>query len=386
MSLQAASEVTATAAAATRSKRFTRQVYYNAAMSRYWLVGMVLVGCASSTTARAQLVPAPAETMSVACDDLDLPSLAEAIERELPALERSAATLAGTTTTARDYAARTLRPILAFAKSGDRAHLCGALQYSMKWLRVGSQHVLFTAYHTPTVRGSLTRDETYRWPLYKRPKDAGAKLSTAQILAGGLSGRGLELVWLADAYDALALHVEGAGVIRLPDGRAFPVGSDGHNGQTYQNVSKLLIADHKLPAGPPPPSHAPGNPKARAYFAAHPADLDVYWGRNPHFVFFRGVQKAGGGKYGALVAGRSVAVDEARVPMGALVYVRAQKPVVDNGTITAWQPMTRLVLGQDTGAGIRGQRMDVYFGEDDVALAAAQAMTVQGDAWVLIWK
>ncbi|HEY2745499.1 MAG TPA: MltA domain-containing protein [Polyangia bacterium] len=356
-------------------------------MSRYWLVGVVLVGCASSTTvARAQLVPVAAEPMSVACDDLDLPSLAEAIERELPALEKSSATLAGTTTTARDYAARTLRPILAFAKSDDRAHLCGALQYTMKWLRVGSAHVLFTAYHTPTVRGSLTRDATYRWPLYKRPKDAGAKLSTAQILGGGLAGRGLELVWLADAYDALALHVEGAGVITLPDGRAFPVGSDGHNGQPYQNVSKLLIADHKLPAGPPPPSHAPGNPKARAYFAAHPADLDVYWGRNPHFVFFRGVQKAGGGKYGALVAGRSVAVDESRVPMGALVYVRAQKPVVDNGVITAWQPMTRLVLGQDVGAGIRGQRMDVYFGEDDVALAAAQAMTVQGDAWVLMSK
>src|SRR5262249_10856673 len=147
-----------------------------------------------STTARAQLVPATAEPMSVACDDLDLPSLAEAIERELPVLEKSSATLAGTTATARDYAARTLKPILAFAKADDRAHLCGALQYSMKWLRVGSEHVLFTAYHTPTVRGSLTRDATYRWPLYRRPKDAGAKLTTAQILAGGLAGRGLELV------------------------------------------------------------------------------------------------------------------------------------------------------------------------------------------------
>jgi len=376
----------ARAATATRNKRFTRQVYYNAAMPRTVLVGVLLVGCATSTTAQAQLVPVAAEPMSVACDDLDLPSLAEAIERELPALEKSSATLAGTTTTARDYATRTLRPILAYAKADDRPHLCGALQYSMKWLRVGSEHVLFTAYHTPTVLGSLTKTETFRFPLYRRPRDAGAKLTTAQILGGGLAGRGLELVWLADAYDALALHVEGAGVIMLPDGRAFPVGSDGHNGQPYQNVSKLLIADHKLPSGPPPPSHAPGNPKARAYFAAHPADLDVYWGRNAHFVFFRPVAKAGGGKFGALVAGRSVAIDEARVPMGALVYVRAQKPVVANGTITGWQPMTRLVLGQDTGAGIRGQRMDVYFGEDEVALAAAQAMTVQGDAWVLMSK
>jgi membrane-bound lytic murein transglycosylase A len=349
-------------------------------------LALVALVAALSSTAQAQLQPVAAEPMIMSCDDLDLPSLAEAIERELPAFERSTATLTGTATTARDYAARVLRPILALAKADDRAHLCGTLQYSMKWLHVGAGHVLFTAYHTPTVRGSLTRDATYRWPLYRRPKDAAAHDTTAQILGGALAGRGLELCWLADPYDALALHVEGAGVVTLPDGRAFPVGSDGHNGQPYQNVSKLLIADGKLPPGPAPPSHAPGNPKARAYFAAHPADLDVYWGRNPHFVFFRSVAHAGGGKYGALVAGRSVAVDEAHVPMGALVYVRAQKPVVAGGVITGWQPMTRVVLGQDTGAGIRGQRMDVYFGDDEFALAAAQAMTVQGDAWVLMPK
>jgi membrane-bound lytic murein transglycosylase A len=246
--------------------------------------------------------------------------------------------------------------------------------------------VTFTAYHTPTVRGSLTHDATYRWPLYRRPRDPTARATTAQILAGGLDGRGLELVWLADAYDALALHVEGAGVVQLPDGRLLPLGSDGHNGQPYQNVSKLLIADGKLPPGPPPPSHAPGNPKARAYFAAHPADLDVYWGRNPHFVYFRVVAHAGGGPFGALVAGRSAAVDTSRVPLGALLFVRAQRPVVDGGAISGWQPLERVMLAQDSGAGIRGQRMDIYFGDDDYALAAARAMTVQGDAWVLISK
>ena len=37
----------------------------------------------------------------------------------------------------------------------------------------------------------------------------------------------------------------------------------------------------------------------------------------------------------------------------------------------------------DTQAVVIGSAM---FGEDDYALAAAQAMTVQGDAWVLIAK
>lgn len=353
---------------------------------RAWTLGVALVACAS--TASAQLVPVAAQPMTVACDDLDLPSLVQAIERELPALERSTATLqlGGVRVRAADYAARTLRPLVELARRGDRPHLCGALQYNYVWLHVGGERVTFTAYDTPTVRGSLTRDATYRWPLYRRPRDASAHDTTAQILAGALAGRGLELVWLADPYDALALHVEGAGVVELPDGRRLMIGSDGNNGQPYQNVSKLLVADHKLPSGPPPPSHAPGNPKARAYFAAHPGELDRYWGRNPHFVFFRQVQQAGGGKYGALVAGRSVAVDESRVPMGALLYVRAQKPVVAGGAITGWQPLTRVMLAQDTGAGIRGQRMDLYLGDDDYALAAAQAMTVPGDAWVLMSK
>ncbi|HEX6835405.1 MAG TPA: MltA domain-containing protein, partial [Polyangia bacterium] len=145
-------------------------------MLRNSLLLVAVVGCASST-ARAQLQPAAPQPMTVTCDDLDLPSLAEAIERELPALQRSSATLPGTTTSARDYAARALAPILALAKApapDARARLCGTLQYSMKWLHVGADHVLFTAYHTPTVRGSLTRDATYRWPLYRRPRDAAA--------------------------------------------------------------------------------------------------------------------------------------------------------------------------------------------------------------------
>jgi membrane-bound lytic murein transglycosylase len=96
------------------------------------------------------------------------------------------------------------------------------------------------------------------------------------------------------------------------------------------------------------------------------------------------VAKAGGGKLGALTAGRSIAIDEARVPMGALMYIKAQRPVVTGGQVTGWQPMGRVVLGQDTGAGIKGARIDVYFGEDEYALAAAQAMSVQGEAWVLL--
>ena len=48
--------------------------------------------------------------------------------------------------------------------------------------------------------------------------------------------------------------------------------------------------------------------------------------------------------------------------------------------------MQRLCLGQDTGAGIRGARIDVFFGSDETALAAAQGMSVRGDAFVLVGR
>jgi membrane-bound lytic murein transglycosylase A len=148
----------------------------------------------------------------------------------------------------------------------------------------------------------------------------------------------------------------------------------------------MLFADGKLEPGPAPPSLQPGFPKARAFFASHPGELDVYWAKNPHYVFFRATEHAGSGRLGALTAGRSIAVDEAHVPLGTVLYIRAQRPIVEGGRVTGWQPMARVVLGQDTGAAIKGQRMDVYMGEDDYALVCAQSMTVRGEAFVLVGK
>lgn len=352
-------------------------------------LGGVLALLALAGTARAQLAEVRPPALSASCDDLDLQPLLQAVVHEIDELQVSrgpALRVGGRAISPLEYSNRTLRPLYDLLRAGDRAALCQALATRFSWYRVSPAPILFTAYDTPSVPGSLTRDATFQYPLYRRPRGALAHLTTAQILAGGLAGRGLELLWLADPYDALAIQVEGAAAIALPDGRMMAIGTDGNNGQPYQNVSRLLARDRKLPPGPPPPSTRPGNPKARAYFAAHPRDLAIYWGKNPHFVFFKPAKAAGSGRFGALTAGRSLAVDASQVPMGALLYIRAQKPVVQSGQVTAWQPMDRLALGQDTGAGIQGARIDVYFGSDETAVAAAQSLSVRGDAFVLVGR
>lgn len=361
------------------------------ALALGFAAALASVAAPSSPASAGELVPVAAPPLTTACDDIELDSLVVALVNDINALQKKSGPplkFGAKLVTPLEYANRTLRPLYELAKAGDKAKLCGALQHGHLWFKAAPTPILFTAYHTPVVRGSLTPDATYRYPLYKRPPGAQAALSTAQILGGALKGQ--ELLWLADPYDALALHVEGAANVRLPDGSSIAIGTDGHNGQPYQNVSKLLIADGKLPGGPPPPGpelSMPGNPKARRYFAQHPAELNAYWARNPHFVYFKKVQKAGGGKLGALTPGRSIAVDTDTVPMGAVLWISTKRPTVGaDGQVSGSEPFSRVVLGQDTGAGIKGARIDVYFGEDDYALAAAQAMSAQGEAYVLLAK
>jgi membrane-bound lytic murein transglycosylase A len=338
-------------------------------------------------SATAQLHAVTPLTLDGNCDDLDLAPLAAALNQEIAIYQKKtspALAFPDKQVSPRDYATSTLAPLAKLAQAGNKAAFCGALK-QLGWYSVSAQPILMTAYHTPSLLGSLTQTERFKWPLYKRPPDAN-NFSTAQILAGAFNGRNVEVVWLEDPYDALALHVEGGGNIKLPDGKMIHIGADGHNGMQYQNVSKLLAADGKMPSGPPPPTDKPGNPKARKYFSEHPAELNVYWGKNPHFVYFKLSPHGGGGKLGALTPHRSIAVDPAIVPFGAVMFIRTQKPLIDESNkVVGYQPYTRVVLGQDAGAGIKGPgRIDVYYGEDEYAQVAAQATSVKGDAFVLV--
>ena len=337
------------------------------------------------------LVPAPAhavlqevQAQRARCDDYDLDSLASALGRLHGILSKPGARpidFGGLRVPAATYAAKTILPLLEAAGSGDRARVCDAIG-RMRWFRAGplpANKLLFSAYYTPSVPGSLVKDARFRYPLYKRPPDA-KRYDSAQILGGALDHRGLELVYLEDGYDALALQVEGSAEVKLPDGSVLALGTDGNNGRPYTNVSKLLIADGKMPKEATP-SSKPGSPRVRAYFDAHPDELVRYWSRNPHYVFFKRVQMAGGGKLGALTNGRSIAVDPAVFPIGGVVLLRPLHAFPGGDGTPA-----RVAIAMDTGAAIKGPgRIDVYFGDSSSTSAEQVARgSVSGEAYILL--
>lgn len=354
---------------------------------RHCLV-LVLLALAPRASSAQGLVSVPAPNMGGQCDDLDPAGLIDAIEKELPVLRRMPASagfrIGDRVVAPAEYAERTLVPLQQLAQRGAQA-LCAGLASRFTFYRNGGVGPgKFTAYHNPMFRGSRRQQGPYQHPLYRRPPGALAQLSTAQVLAGGLAGRNLELVWLADPTEALAAHVEGSATIYLDDNSIMNIGSDGHNGQPYQNVSKLVAADNKIPKSQDTPI---GMTRARKYFLDHPAELPVYWGKNPHFVFFKETNRRGGGKFGELVPGRSIAVDMNAVPLGLAAWIRTDKPAIADNKVQSWVSYGRVALAQDTGAGIQGAgRVDVFFGTGDYAQQASAVTTRPGELYVLLGK
>jgi membrane-bound lytic murein transglycosylase A len=270
--------------------------------------------------------------------------------------------------------------------------------------------VLFTGYYQPVIEGSLVRTEEYRYPLYARPADLmtaeqvamAPTFSTQKMLGrvkgeefmpyytrqeidrlGVLSGRGLEIAWLKDPVDVFFLHIQGSGLIRLPDDRQLTVGYTAQNGHPYRSIGRLLIENGKVP------KKEMSMQRLRRYLAENPEERDAILEHNESYVFFRLLEN---GPLGSLevpvTPGRTIATDARLFPKGAIAFVQTQIPIIDAaGQLTGWRPTSRFVLNQDTGGAIRGyQRADLYFGTGDEAGALAGFMNSRGKLYFLILK
>ena len=345
------------------------------------------------------------------CDDMDAESLAKAIEAELPALLPSVDPAGHVPTTrAQDvpipglpgvtlghYARDTLVPLLQLARRG-KAALCRALPRTFRLLPLADTaqgHV--TAYYHPVVRGSRVPRPPYTHPLYRRPSDPQSQLVTADILAGKLDGQGLELAYVDSVYAALNIHIEGSATIQLVEGGEINITPDGHNGHPYVNPFKLARADHVVPSheespvDPSAPPPVPGQSRAQRFFLSHPEILRSYWAKNAHFVFFKETPLRGSGRFGQLIAGRSVAVDSARIPLGVARWLRSEVAAglrtSSHGEETLFTPIERLTLAQDTGAAIRGLgRIDLFVGSGADAQLAAARTSRPGALFLIVHK
>jgi membrane-bound lytic murein transglycosylase A len=246
----------------------------------------------------------------------------------------------------------------------------------------GSGTVLFTAYCEPIVKGSRVQTAEYRHPLYRRPPDLvrtsegvslGRRTPEGQLASyytreeidrgNALRGRGLELVWLADPFDAYVIHVQGSGRVSLPDGSEMKVGFAGKTDHPYTSVGRALVGDGRIPRD------ELSLARMREHFRANPKDLDDYLARNASYVFFT---EHDGGPYGSLgvpvTPMHTIATDKEVYPRGAVAFVQTQLPSVRGERVAGQEAWAGFALDQDTGGAIRSAgRCDLFLGSGDAA-------------------
>ncbi len=244
--------------------------------------------------------------------------------------------------------------------------------------RIRAEPGLLTSYFEPVLKGSRTRSREFQVPVYRRPADlkplppghalsaddltAGREISgrfepyftRGEIEAGALEGRGLEILYLADAIDAFIMHVQGSGLVELDDGTAVRLTFDGKNGYPYTSVAKRLVERGDLSIED---AHMEG---MVAWLRAQP-EPGIYLHENRSYVFFKELAPSEAGPKGSigaqLFAGRSLAADPLYHKLGMPIWVAAPGLTFDG------HPLKRLVVAQDTGSAIRGpQRGDIFAG------------------------
>ncbi len=328
----------------------------------------------------------PSTAVSPSCDDQEPQTLVTAIERELQSLraqpDEPRLSVGRHKLSNQAYVERLLVPIQRAAQRGKN-ELCRLLSQRLRLQPLLRGKAQVTAYYHPVIRGSRQRQGAFQVPLYRRPSDENlTSQPTAAILAGALADKSLELVYVETLAQALHIHIEGSATIALEDGSEINLTTDGHNGHPYQNPLRMLVKDKRIPDDFVPP---PGQSKTHAFVATHPEVLREYWGKNPHFVFFKETPLRGTGKFGELVAGRSIAIDPKHVPMGALLLLRTQVATQNSDGTREEKTTERLVLAQDTGAAIVGPlRVDLFMGSGESARVAAAHTNFPGDLLIVL--
>ena len=270
---------------------------------------------------------------------------------------------------------------------------------------VGPGEAFATGYFEPEIRGCRTAQSGCNTPIYSMPDDlkrqwpsttpAGERkgraplgrtndmgefvpyYERAEIEAGALAGRGLEIAYAADPVELFFLQIQGSGRVRTPQGEVIRIGYAGQNGREYVGIGRVMRERRLLGEGPG--KYAGSMQGIMQYIRENPEDGKALMQLNKSWIFFRVLTGDGPlGSIGVPVRRESsVAVDPRFVPYGAPVWLGNMDNSRANGM---W-------IAQDTGGAIKGaNRFDTFWGAGEDARLTAGGMSARGEALLFLPK
>ena len=228
----------------------------------------------------------------------------------------------------------------------------------------GKSQGMLTSYYEPEMVGSRVRTAQFSVPLYRTPLSLGTRkpwfsrqqIDTLPEAQAALAGR--EIAWLSDPVEALVLHIQGSGRLRLTEAdgsvRMVRLAYAGTNDHPYKSVGRWLLDRNLITDA--------SWPGISAWIAANPQRVQEMLWSNPRYVFFKEEPLEGldaqfgprGAQGVPLTPGRSIAVDRGSIPYGTPVWLYSRGMEVE---------YQRLVMAQDTGTAIVGAvRADFFMG------------------------
>lgn len=278
-----------------------------------------------------------------------------------------------------------IRALSQASPEAQRAWLYRSLQaYRVEPLEAPSSGLL-TGYYEPLLDARRLPQGDFRVALHAAPAGLGQRkpwytrqeIDTLPAAKNAL--RDKALVYLQDPVDAMVLHIQGTGIVRVtePDGRVRTVrlAYAGTNDQPYKSIGRWLLDQGLV--------RDASWPGIKAWIARNPTRTQELLWSNPRVVFFKeealppGVTPPGpkGAQGVPLTAGRSIAVDPGSIPYGTPVWLSSRGPQTS---------LNRLVLAQDTGTAIVGAvRADYYAGSGPEAGELAGRLKQPLQLWAL---
>jgi membrane-bound lytic murein transglycosylase A len=226
----------------------------------------------------------------------------------------------------------------------------------------GDHNGLLTAYYEPVFDAQRLPSDSFASPLFAVP--AGMKpgqpwftrqeIETLPAAQNALNGK--VIAWLDNPIDALVLHIQGSGRLRIKEAngqvRTVRLAFAASNEQPYQSIGRWLLDKGELKDA--------SWPGIKAWLQRNPQRAQALLWQNPRYVFFReeALPDPLVGPRGAqglpLTTGRSIAVDPQSIPYGTPLWLVSPGPTL---------ALSRLVLAQDTGSAIVGAvRADFFMG------------------------
>lgn len=257
----------------------------------------------------------------------------------------------------------------------------------------------FTSYYEAEINASFEKTEKYKYPIYGKPsdlieinlRDFDDDLPNKRLVGRVDNGKfvpyynrreiennGIKapvIMWGDDLVDIHFMQIQGSAIAHMSDGSDLRVGYADNNGHKFRGIGGILLSKKIIE-----PKDA-SMTKIREWLRKNPQKAADLMAENERFIFQR-LSDADGplGALGvSLTAGRSIAVDNSYIPLGAVMWLDTYNP--DR------QDIKKTVFAQDIGGAIKGVvRGDYFWGYGEQALKEAGRMNSVGKYYILAPK